>query len=259
VNAPPGSAEALRQSTTRVTSTAPLKPKHRPRDYRLVEKFRFDNGREPQCGDGPPYWALLRVRTANLIAQATAPRQSGETDATFAWRTKSAARMLVATAKTSAAARQIVKKAAAKRSRETSSRRRRGDATSLGGDSGDPPRPSDDDVARPRRASQPARKRSTDEQELYEWRASLPASDLSAKARLVAFTMSVHWERNGGTCSSSVATLARETALSYRAVQYALAELDRAGFVERERGGRGKPTRYRRSSARGALVREASS
>jgi DNA-binding transcriptional ArsR family regulator len=132
------------------------------------------------------------------------------------------------------------------RARETTPRRRRGDATSRGGSSGDKPRSSDDDVGRPARAVSNGDGRPL----AAQWRTSIIASDLGATDRLVAFILLTHAERNADWCSPSIRTFERETGLSRPTIIAALRRLDRAGFVERECEGRGKPTRYRISGQR---------
>jgi DNA-binding MarR family transcriptional regulator len=82
----------------------------------------------------------------------------------------------------------------------------------------------------------------------------VPPGALSANARLVALVLSTHMDRNGGSCFPSITTLAREADLSRRAVQYALDQIEQAGLVTRVKGGRGKATRYRATSAGRALV-----
>ena len=91
---------------------------------------------------------------------------------------------------------------------------------------------------------------------LFGWRVLILASDLPSNAKLTGLTLSVHMDRNGSRCWPSITTLARETGLSRRAVHYALDQIEQAGLVERVRGGRGKSTRYRATSARGALLHD---
>jgi hypothetical protein len=86
-----------------------------------------------------------------------------------------------------------------------------------------------------------------------EWRVLILATELPWTAKLVALVLSTHMDVNGASCFPSLTTIARESGLSRRAVVYALDKLEAAGCIERVRGGRGKPTRYRASSARGAL------
>jgi hypothetical protein len=128
-----------------VRSTSRMMPSRvSPRDYALVERFVFDNGRDPKSpGDGPAYWAMMRGRAANLAAQATTPKQEWEPDSTYAWRRRTAIRELMRTAKRSRAARRIVRQIVSARPREAGSSRARGTATSRGGDSGDRPPPPD--------------------------------------------------------------------------------------------------------------------
>jgi DNA-binding MarR family transcriptional regulator len=91
---------------------------------------------------------------------------------------------------------------------------------------------------------------------LIEWRTKVLESELGWTARLVALVLSTHMDRGGGSCFPSLTTLTRESGLSRRAVCYALDKIEQAGLVERVRGGRGRPTHYRATSARGALVGE---
>ena len=80
------------------------------------------------------------------------------------------------------------------------------------------------------------------------------ASDLGSNARLVAHTLSTHMDRNGGSCFPSITTIQRESGLGRSTVCRALAELERAGFVQRLRGGRGRPTRYVATSPTAGLA-----
>jgi hypothetical protein len=90
---------------------------------------------------------------------------------------------------------------------------------------------------------------------LVVWRNSVRDSEqLGWTARLVAFVLSTHMDADGGSCFPSITTLTRETHLARRTVCYALDELERERFIERVRQGRGRPTRYRATSASGALV-----
>jgi hypothetical protein len=88
---------------------------------------------------------------------------------------------------------------------------------------------------------------------VVEWRQLVLASELGWTARLVALTLSTHMDRNGGSCFPSLTTLERETRLSRRGICYALDELEQAGLLDRKRA-RGKPTRYRATSAHRALA-----
>jgi hypothetical protein len=88
---------------------------------------------------------------------------------------------------------------------------------------------------------------------VIEWRALILASELAPSAKLTALALSTHMDRSGGSCFPSLTTIARETGLARRTVCYALDGLQRAGLLERVRSGRGKPTRYRATSAHAAL------
>jgi DNA-binding FadR family transcriptional regulator len=86
---------------------------------------------------------------------------------------------------------------------------------------------------------------------LILWRTQILASDVAAvpaSARLVALVLSTHMDRNGGSCFPSVTTIAREAGLGRSTVFRALEALERADYVERLRGGRGRPNRYRATS-----------
>jgi hypothetical protein len=93
------------------------------------------------------------------------------------------------------------------------------------------------------------------------WRTELLASEMSSPAKMVAFVLSTHMDRNGGSCFPSLTTIARESGYARSTVCQALAELDRANLLERVRGGRGKPTRYHATSPLTGLpvVRQADS
>jgi hypothetical protein len=83
---------------------------------------------------------------------------------------------------------------------------------------------------------------------VIEWRRLILASELRPSARLIAFALSTHMDSDGGSCFPSLTRLQRETGLSRSGVILALAELERASLIERVRGGRGRPTRYRATS-----------
>lgn len=69
-------------------------------------------------------------------------------------------------------------------------------------------------------------------------------SGLTPTERLVGLTLSLHMDRDGGSCWPSLTTLANETGLSRRTVIRALNTLDAEGYIKRARGGPGRPTRY---------------
>jgi predicted ArsR family transcriptional regulator len=73
-------------------------------------------------------------------------------------------------------------------------------------------------------------------------------------ARLVLLALAAHANRETNEAWPSVATLARETGLSARAVRDALRELEQANEIERlaAGGGRGRTARYRVNLARKA-------
>lgn len=72
---------------------------------------------------------------------------------------------------------------------------------------------------------------------LFRWREAIQKSDLKPVCRLVAYALSMHMNGDCGSCFPSQSTLARETGLSTRAVQMAIAELERRGYLRVERGG----------------------
>jgi DNA-binding transcriptional MocR family regulator len=81
------------------------------------------------------------------------------------------------------------------------------------------------------------------------------ASELRYSARLVALVLSMHMDRNGGSCFPSLTTLARESGLGRSTVVRALAQIEEAGLIQRVGGSHGKPTRYQaRSPTTGLLV-----
>jgi hypothetical protein len=61
---------------------------------------------------------------------------------------------------------------------------------------------------------------------LIEWRAQVIASELGSSARLVALVLSLHMDRNGGSCFPSITTLQREASLARSTVCNALKEID---------------------------------
>lgn len=71
---------------------------------------------------------------------------------------------------------------------------------------------------------------------LFDWRSAIADSDLPPTQRHVALTLSLHMNARGGSAFPAVATLARETGLSKRAVQYALKGLHDGGWLENRRG-----------------------
>ena len=80
---------------------------------------------------------------------------------------------------------------------------------------------------------------------LFKWRGAIPASELTSTQKLVAWTLSHHMDRAGGSCWPSIPLLAREASLAESTVRDALLELDAKGFIGRKPGrGRGNSTRY---------------
>jgi len=67
----------------------------------------------------------------------------------------------------------------------------------------------------------------------YRWRDAIAAApqSLSANARLIAYTLANHMDKDGGSCFPSHATLAREANVAERTVRRGLVELRRAGYV----------------------------
>jgi Helix-turn-helix domain len=80
---------------------------------------------------------------------------------------------------------------------------------------------------------------------VHRWRKAITKSGLLASERLVAHTLAVHMNGDGGSCHPATRTLAGETGLSRSTVQRSLDRLAAAGYIERTLGGgRGRPTRY---------------
>jgi predicted ArsR family transcriptional regulator len=79
-------------------------------------------------------------------------------------------------------------------------------------------------------------------------------STVSSSARLVGFVLSTHMDIHGGSCFPSITRLQKESGLGRSTVCRSLDELERTGLVERHRGGRGRPTRYRAASPTVALL-----
>lgn len=77
------------------------------------------------------------------------------------------------------------------------------------------------------------------------WRAAIVGSDLTPKARLVAFVLSTHMNARGGQCFPALSTIARETGLARSTVQRALDELEDARYLARLSGGPKLANRYR--------------
>ena len=70
------------------------------------------------------------------------------------------------------------------------------------------------------------------------------ASELGPSARLVAFVLSTHMDRNGGSCFPSITTIQRETGYGARPFAARSTELERAGLDRAAPGRRDRPTRY---------------
>lgn len=86
--------------------------------------------------------------------------------------------------------------------------------------------------------------------QLFTWRSALLDTHLSASARHVALTLSLHMSERGDNAFPSVETLARECARGKSTIVDALRALEDAGWLEVERapgrpGGRGKVNTYR--------------
>jgi hypothetical protein len=95
---------------------------------------------------------------------------------------------------------------------------------------------------------------------LIEWRQTVIGSGIESSARLVALVLSMHMNRNGGSCFPSLTTLQRETGLSRTCVCKALKELEAAKLIERLRSP-GRVTHYLATSPLSGLplVRSADS
>jgi len=102
---------------------------------------------------------------------------------------------------------------------------------------------------------------------LYQWRHAITSSDLSSTDRFMALVLSLHMNRNGGSCFPSLETLALESGLGTSTVCRALASLHKQGFITRRPGGgRSKSTQYearipkeKRAPRRGTRARFTSS
>lgn len=81
---------------------------------------------------------------------------------------------------------------------------------------------------------------------LYRWRMAVQRSDLHATSRNVAWTLSTHMNREGGSCWPSINRVARESGLSRRTVQRHVVLLEVEGWlrVERSKGGQNATHRY---------------
>jgi Helix-turn-helix domain len=79
---------------------------------------------------------------------------------------------------------------------------------------------------------------------LVEWRRTIVESDLGSSVRLVALVLSLHMDRNGGSCFPSLTTLERETGLARKTVWTSIDTLEHAGLIARERH-RGRVSHYR--------------
>jgi hypothetical protein len=74
---------------------------------------------------------------------------------------------------------------------------------------------------------------------VVQWRGLVVGSDVGKSARLVAFVLPTHMDRNGGSCFPSLTTISRESGLARSTVCIALTELASAKLVERVPGGSG--------------------
>src|SRR4051812_41969679 len=68
---------------------------------------------------------------------------------------------------------------------------------------------------------------------LFKWRKSVAAAGpgLSSKAHLVALTLSLHMNRDGGSCFPGVDLLAKECNLNRKTISRAVSELERSGYI----------------------------
>jgi hypothetical protein len=71
-------------------------------------------------------------------------------------------------------------------------------------------------------------------------------------SRLVLLVLADYADEDGGSCWPSVATIARESLLSERQVQYCLRHLEQLGEIEVAKGGGRRSNRYRVLMGRGA-------
>jgi DNA-binding MarR family transcriptional regulator len=90
--------------------------------------------------------------------------------------------------------------------------------------------------------ARPRRKQST---VLFAWREALRTSSLTSTQRGVAWALSQHMDRNGGSCFPSVQTLSEDSGYSRRTVQKTVRSLEGVGWIECDAGGgRKRTTRY---------------
>jgi helix-turn-helix protein len=87
---------------------------------------------------------------------------------------------------------------------------------------------------------------------LFRWRKAVADSDLPASRKLVAFTLSLHMNGDGGSCYPSLDLQAEESSLTRATVTQSLAHLERDEWIYRTRskggrskGGHGRSTHYR--------------
>lgn len=71
------------------------------------------------------------------------------------------------------------------------------------------------------------------------WRKAIAASELTSTQKLVAHTLALHMNADGGSCFPSIDTICSEGGLGRTAVKNALRELDREGWISRSGGGSG--------------------
>jgi hypothetical protein len=86
--------------------------------------------------------------------------------------------------------------------------------------------------------------------DLFPWRKEIAASGLTSTQRLICHTLALHMDTKGGSCFPSTPLLASESGCSKRTVEIALAAIEAAGFIRRERGGgrgRGDKSTYQAS------------
>jgi Helix-turn-helix domain len=81
---------------------------------------------------------------------------------------------------------------------------------------------------------------------LHSWRVAFTSAvcDLKASRRAIAQVLAMHMSIDGDSCFPSVPTIARESGYCERTVYYAIAELVRRGWVEKE-SRPGRVNRYR--------------
>jgi hypothetical protein len=79
---------------------------------------------------------------------------------------------------------------------------------------------------------------------LFSWRSAICDSDLPPTARHVALTLSLHMSERGDSCFPPLTQQQAETGLSRSAVCDNLKLIEEAGYLRREKGAKGRATRY---------------